>query len=135
LGSARLDLLIGKAEVHLLFERIHFRDLHGQFIAQGDHAARAAADEISPRFIEHVEIVFNRGQRDESAHGQPGHIDKETKIPHIGHEGGIFDRRAGSELRFQEGEQFDVLAVALGIGGIAFGDGNMFGDFLQRTFL
>ena len=39
---------------------------------------------------------------------------------------------AGGKLRLQEGKQFHVLAVALGIGGVAFGDRNVLGSFLER---
>jgi len=38
---------------------------------------------------------------------------------------------AGGKLRLEEGKQFHVLAVALGIGGISFRFRNMVGGFLE----
>ena len=105
--------LDSKAEVHLLLRGIYFRNLHGERVAKFNHSPRAAAHEIAPRFVEDVEIVFNRGQRHEAAHREAGNIHEETKVANIRDERGIFHRLAGFQLRAQEGKQFHVLAVAL----------------------
>ena len=125
----------GKTELHLFFEGVHLRDLHGESVAELDHPARGPANEISPRFVEHIKVVFNRGQRHETAHREAGHVHEETKISHVGHERGILLRFAGRELRFQKREQFHVLAVALGVCGVAFGDGNVLGNLFEHAFL
>ena len=121
----------GKTEVYLFFEGVHLRDLHGESVAALDHPARGPANEISPRFVEHIKVLFNRGQRHETAHREAGHVHEETKISHVGHARGILLRFAGRELRFQKREQFHVLAVALGVCGVAFGDGNVLGNCLS----
>ena len=52
--------LDGQLEIHLLLELVHARDLHGQFVAEPDHPARAAAHQIAPRLVEHIKVILNQ---------------------------------------------------------------------------
>ena len=76
LGLALLD---GKAEIHLLFERVHLRHLHGKLVAETDYPARAAADQVAPHFVEHIKIVLHRATT-ARARSSPGPVTS-TKKP------------------------------------------------------
>ena len=114
------------------FEGTYRGNLHFHFVAEPNDAPGAPADEMVARRLEDVEIIFHRRKRHEPAHAQVGHIDEETQVAHVGHERRITLRLAGLQLRFKEGEQLHVFAVALGVGGIAFGVGNVIGGLLER---
>jgi hypothetical protein len=126
-GRARLR----EAEVHLFLERIDLGDLDADLIAEPDDAAGAAADEVVAAGIKDEEVIGHRGERDEPAHGEPRHIDEKAEVAHVGDEGGIGLGLAGAELGLEEGEQLDVLAVALGVGGVAFRHGDVVGDLAE----
>lgn len=122
----------GEAEVHLLLEAVHLGDLHFHLVAEAEHAAIAPARELSARFVEFVEIVRETGTVDQPAHREAGHVHEESEVAHVNHERGIHRRFRHRQLRFQERIHLHVLAVALGVGGIAFGVGDVFGGFLER---
>ena len=68
-------------------------------------AARAPADQLVARRVEHIKIVLQHGQMHQPAHRQPGHIHEETEIAHVSHQRRI--RRAARpdlQLRLQEGD-------------------------------
>src|SRR5271154_1581179 len=73
-----------ETKIHLLLEFVHTRDLHGELVAEPDHPARAAAHEIAPRFVEHIKVILDRGQRHEAAHREAGHVHEEAEVPHVG---------------------------------------------------
>ena len=121
----------GEAEVHLFLEAVHLGDLHFHFVAQAEHAAIAPARELTARFVELVEIVRKTGAVNQPAHREAGHVHEETEVAHVNHQRGIHRRFRHRQLRFQERIHLHVLAVALGVGGIAFGVGDVFGGFLK----
>ena len=121
-----------QTEIHLLFGGVHLGDLHLQLVAEADDAARAAADELIALFVVDIKIILHGGQRHETAHGQARHVHKEAEVPQIRHQGRISLQIPGSDLRAEEGEQFDVFTIAFGIGGIAFRARDMISDFLER---
>ena len=112
-------------EIDLLFEEIHLENLDGKFVAELDSFSGAAADEVVALGIENIEIVLNAGERDKATHGEVGNINEETEVADIGNEGLVGGGAAALELLFEIGEKFDVLAVALGVRGIAFGGGDV----------
>ncbi len=81
-------------------------------------------------FLIDIKVILQSGQRHEAAHGEAGHVHKETKVPQVRHQRRIMLQFAGLQLRFEEGKQFYIFAVALGIGGIAFRVGNVLARFL-----
>jgi len=119
-------------EIHLFFEGVHFADLHGDLIAEFDDTAGAAADEMAARCVEHVEVVFDGGEWHQAAHAQPWHVHKETEVAGVGHQRRIDFAPSRFDLGLEEGKEFDILAVAFGVGGIALGFGNVKGDVLER---
>ena len=76
-------------EIHLLFEGIHFGDLHLDFIAEPNDPPRAAANQVVALGIENVKIIGHGGKRDQAAHGQPGDIHEETEIAGISDQSGV----------------------------------------------
>ena len=63
---------------------------------------------------------------------RPGHVHKEAEIAGVGDQGRIVFAPAGFELGLEKGKEFDILAVAFGVGGVALGFGNVEGDFLEQ---
>ena len=122
----------GQPEIHLLFGRIHLRHLHFHHVAEPDHPAGAAANELTALLVVDIKIVLHGGQRHETAHRQTGHVHKEAEIQQIRHQGRITGRLAGSQLRLEEGKHLYIFAIAFGISRIAFGVRNVLGGFLQR---
>ena len=110
----------GQAEIHLFLCRVHLGDLNLQLVTETNNPARAAADELIALFVVNIKVVLHGGQGHEAAHGQSGDIHKETEVAQVRDQGWIMQRLAGRELRLEERKQFHVLAVALGIAGIAF---------------
>ena len=121
----------GQFEIHLFLEAVHLGDLHFHFVAETEHAAIAPARELPTRFVEFVEIVREAGAVDQPAHREAGHVHEESEVAHVNHQRGIHRRFRHRQLRFQERIHLHVLAVALGVGGIAFGVGDVFGGFLK----
>ncbi len=117
-------------EVHLLLEAIDLGDLDGDGVAEADDAAGATSDEVIAGGFEDVEVVLEARQRDEPGHGEIGNVDEEAEVADVGDQRRVRDG-SGLELGLQEGEQLDVLAVAFGVGGIAFGQGDVIGDALK----
>ena len=68
----------------------------------------------------------------QTAHRQTRHVHEETQVAHINHQRGIRRRIGRLQLRLQERVHLHILAVALGIGGIAFRVGDMFRRLLER---
>src|SRR5436190_2170637 len=66
-GGTRLGAGPGDLEIHLLLERIHTADLHGEIVTQLDDATRAAADEAVLDGIQHEEVVLHRGEMHQAA--------------------------------------------------------------------
>jgi hypothetical protein len=122
-GAGQFD----EFEIDLFFEGIDPCDLDGEIVAEADDAAGSASDELASSAIEFVEVIRDAGVVHEAAHGQFGHVDEETEVADIGHQGGVSDRLAGVQLGAKKGEQLDIFAVAFGVGGVAFGDGEMAG--------
>lgn len=91
----------------------------------------AAARELTAGFIEFVKVVRDTRQMNQPAHCEAGHVHEETEVAHVNHQRGIHRRFRHRQLRFQERIHLHVLAVALGVGGIAFGVGDVFGGFLE----
>lgn len=46
-------------EIHLLLESVHFGDLHRDFVAQADHAAAAAADQLVALRVKYKKIILD----------------------------------------------------------------------------
>ena len=63
---------------------------------------------------------------------RPGTSTKNPKLRTSVTSAGYFSRPAGFQLRLEEGKEFDILAVALGVGGVALGFGNVQRGFLER---
>ena len=122
----------GKAEVYLFLEAVHLGDLDFHFVAEAERAAIAATGQRATCFVEFVKIVREAGAVDQPAHRKARHVHKETEVAHVGHQRGIYRRVRHLQLRFQERIHLHVLAVALSVGGIAFGVGDMFRGFLER---
>src|SRR6185312_9153703 len=87
------------AKIHLFLEAVHFGDLHLHFVAEPDHPARAASDEMAARFVEHIKIIFERGEMHEAAHRQTGNDHKKSEIAHVNDGRRIRDGFAGLQLR------------------------------------
>ena len=68
----------------------------------------------------------------QAAHPQARHVHKKSEIPRVCHQRRILFAPPGFELRLQERIEFDILAVALGVGGVALRFGNVQRDFLER---
>jgi hypothetical protein len=58
--ASLLSALGGQPKIHLLFEAVHFVNLHRDLVAQLDDAAGAAAYEMVARLFEHVKIILDR---------------------------------------------------------------------------
>ena len=116
----------------MLFEGVDFGDLDTDAIAETDHAPGTAADEMVARGLKDEEVIVNCGERDEAAHGKAGDIDEEAEIANVGDERRIHFGTAGLKLGFEEREQLDVFAVALGVGRVAFGERDVLGGLLKR---
>ncbi len=86
-GRSRLGLR--ETEVHLLFEAIHFGNLHLQTIAQLDGAAGAASDDLESRRVEDVEVVRQRGEGHQAAQAQARDIDEKSEVSQVRHQRGI----------------------------------------------
>ena len=108
-------------KIHLLFEAVYFENSHFHFVAQFDDVAGAAAYEMVAGWFKHVEIILDGRKMHQPAHAQCGHVNEKAKVAQINNQSGILRRLAGLQLRFEEGEHFDVFAVSFRIGGIAFG--------------
>ena len=121
----------GQFKVHLLLEPVHLRHLDGDAVAQLNDAAGAAADDAAAHAVELVKIILDRGQGHGPAEAEVGHVHKEAEIAHIRDQAGVRWRLVAGQLFLQEGVHFHVLAVALRVGGIAFGGGQLVGDFVE----
>lgn len=115
-GGTGLGRGIGGAEVDLTLSGIDTGDADIEAIAEADDAAGMAAGELAAGGVEDVEIVVERGEGDDAAHGEVGDIDEEAEVPDIGDECGVGLGLAGVELAIEEGEEFDVTGVAFGVG-------------------
>ena len=69
---------------------------------------------------------------DQPAHREARDVHEESEVAHVNYQRGIRWRFRHRQLRLKEGIHLHVLAVAFGVGGIAFGVGDVFGGFLQR---
>jgi len=75
---------LSDAEIDLFLEAVNFRYLHFQVVSKPKRSAGPSSDQLTAGGIENVEIVVEAGEGHQPAHGQPGHIDKKSKIPNIG---------------------------------------------------
>ena len=82
-------LLSRQPEVDLLLETIYLGDLHLQSISQLDDSSSASPDNLQARRVEDIEVIFQLGERNHSAHPQARHIDEKPKIPQVRNQRGV----------------------------------------------
>lgn len=131
LSGAGLSGGLGEPEIDLLLGAIDFGDLNLDAVAEADDLAGAPSDELAAGGIEGVEFVLNGGKGYQAGHGEIRDIDEEAEVADVRDERRVTVRLAVPQLGFEVGEQLDVLAVAFGVGGVAFGEGEMVGRFLE----
>src|SRR5579871_5857105 len=126
------DRFLCQPKIHLLLETVHLRDLHSDFIAEANDPAITASNQLAPLRIEDIEVILQTRKMHQPAHRQARHIHEKAEVAHINDQRRITRRVRRFQLRFQKRVELDVLAVALGIGGIAFSVGDVIGGFLER---
>ena len=120
---------VGEAEVDLLFGAVDTVDLDFDVISKADDASGLFAGEGGALGVEDEEVVGDGGEVDHAAHAEAGDVDEEAEVADFGDEGVVEFGGVAVELGLKVGVEFDVAAVAFGIGGVALGDADVVGHF------
>jgi hypothetical protein len=100
-------------------------------VAEFEHTSRATTVELSAARIELIEIVAEAGERDEAIHTEGGDVDEEAEVANVGDQGWVGLGLVGLELGGQEGKEFHIATITLGVVGSALGFGEVGGDLAE----
>ena len=121
----------GGFEIHLLLEHVYALDGDLKEIPNlVDFLGSSPAKASSRGFVD-VEVTFQCRDMDETAQQKLGQFHKESKIPDIHNHSAEFLAFAFCRLELEELEFFEADGFLFGIGGGAFGGGDMFGHGTQ----
>jgi len=116
-----------RLEIHLLFEHIDAIDGDLQEVADLKDLLGFPPAEASARGFVDIEVAFERGDMDEAGEQKLGQLDEEAEIPDIHNHRAEFLAFAFGGLELEELEFFEADGFLFGIGGGAFGGGDVFG--------